>query len=731
MNLINKVTSFLPGKSQEQVEYFFALDIGSERLKICLWIVSGDKLKILNIASEKYSSNDEIVEVTDKLLDQALGDLQFEPEKLLFGVPESWLVDDNLKEPYLALLRNIVKSLELKPMAYVSSSHAICHFLEKNDGAPPTAILAGIGENNVSVTIVRGGKIDGTRVSKRSDNLGEDIEKILLSFSEVEVLPARMLLFDLAEGDLDKHKNSLSSYPWMNRLSFLHLPKIGILEKDIEIKSVALAGGVELNPEIKYQSSEVTTPKHSALTPLPQEQKEIKHVEERSEDLGFVTGDITDEPTVNSPLRREASQQSTVSVADENLEDLDSEEKDVPVATSATLQQREESKIQEWEGTISKRLPFLKFLIPILIIFAVVAGYIFLPQAKVTIFIEPRILEKDTQVTADPKAKSVDEAKKVIPGQITETQVSGSDKISATGTKKVGESAKGTVVITNKTNSPKSFSKGTIFSGPDDLKFTLDSAVTVASQSATEDGISFGKVNGDVTADEIGADSNIQSGTQLTLSGVSSSDFSAKAEGNFSGGTSKDVTVVSDSDQKKLLASLAEKLKTEAQEKLQSKLPGKKILEEALSEEIVKKSFNKDINDQAGEFSLNLTINFKGTAYSDEDLKSIVSKLVETNVPEGFELKLSDTETQADVSRVDKDGKLIFLARFRAKLMPKLDEGEIRRKIKGKTPQEVADILKSYENVLGSEIKITPSLPAKIARLPLLDRNIKIEVSLK
>ena len=63
--------------------------------------------------------------------------------------------------------------------------------------------------------------------------------------------------------------------------------------------------------------------------------------------------------------------------------------------------------------------------------------------------------------------------------------------------------------------------------------------------------------------------------------------------------------------------------------------------------------------------------------------------------------------------------------------MPKLDEGKILAQIKGKTPEAAAQILKTYENVLGSEIKINPSLPAKIARLPFLDKNIKIEVSLK
>ena len=63
--------------------------------------------------------------------------------------------------------------------------------------------------------------------------------------------------------------------------------------------------------------------------------------------------------------------------------------------------------------------------------------------------------------------------------------------------------------------------------------------------------------------------------------------------------------------------------------------------------------------------------------------------------------------------------------------MPKINESEIKKKLAGKTPKAAADILKSYENVLGSEIKLTPPIPAQLARLPILERNIKIEVSLK
>ncbi|MBI4036437.1 hypothetical protein HY386_00990 [Candidatus Daviesbacteria bacterium] len=711
MSLLEKLTNFLPfTKTKQQAKHFFALNIGPEKVKAALWSIEDKNLQVVNPVFTKYSSADELLQVADHLLDQTLGDLNVEPEKILFGVPDSWLLDDELKEPYLKLLRNIVKELSLKPMAYVATSHALAHFLESLEGAPTTAILVGIEESFLSITVVRAGKIDGTKLIKRGDNLGEEIEKALLSFTEVEVLPSKILLYGL-EG-LDKHKSNLLAFPWMSKLSFLHFPKIETLEEDVELTATALAGAVELQGDVKYSpsSSMVTITPQKKLSVMEEEEAEERKPPTKTQnETGFVTGDITKVPEKEEP---EEEKPPMIVAEDELLEQPHHARFKLPFLKLSYLRGK-------------NKLLILPAAILILTIF-----YLLFSQAKVTVFVEPRVLERDSQVTADPNVKTVDEANKIIPGQFTEVQVAGSDKLAATGRKEVGDPAKGTVVIYNKTDSAKTFSSGTALTGSGGLKFTLNSTVNVASQSAIEGGISFGKATTGVTAVLIGADGNISSGTELSLASFSSSQYSAKAEGNFSGGNSKEVTVVTDSDQKKLLASLAAALRKKAQEELQKSLEGKKILEEALSEDIIKKSYSKNINDQASEFSLSLTIKYKGIAYSEPDLKLIVSKLIETNVPADFELNLAETETQADVSKLEKD-KLIFLARFKAKLMPKLDIAKIKSQLRGKTPQEVAAILKSYENVLGSDIKLNPSLPAPIARLPLLDRNIHIEVSLK
>lgn len=749
LDKLSVLTSF--GKKVEVPEYFFALNITSEKLTAALWNLDGKQLKILDEASDDYSSLDDITHIADKLLDAVVGAREVDVTKILFGVPSSWLLEENLKEEYLKILRGLVKELELTPMAYVESSRALGHFLEKKEGVPVTAILVGFEMHHLAVTVLRAGKLDGTKVVARGENIGAAIEKALLNFTNVETLPSKILIYGPKLSGL---KDDLLSYSWMSKLSFLHYPKIETLPEDTEAKSICLAGASEINQDayiVEYQKSHDNekiglVTKEEKTKPIKQYLEEDLKEDEQSS--GFIVGDVSVSKTKEIESDQE-SEKGEIEADEDNLsEDVSLEEEGLAVPEDANLVESddfekdlaapspvldEKPKLKfSLKKYLPKKLKHISILAVVIGVFAILlVTYLLLPKADIKIFVEPKVVEKDTQVTADPNQKTVNEDDKIIPGKLVETEVSGSKKDTASGKKQIGDPAKGTVLIYNKTFDSKTISKGTILTSSNGLKFSLDVSVNIASASSTDSGITYGKENRTVTALAVGADSNLSSGSELTVGNFANSQVSAKAEGNFSGGTSKEVTVVSETDQKRLLASLSSDLRKQAQQKLQEKLPTMKILEEALAEEIIKKSFNKNINDQATEFSLNLTTKYKGTAFEEKDLKLIVSKLVNTQVPEGFQLNLEDTETQADVSKLEKDGKLIFLARFKAKLLPKIDTEKVIKQIKGKSLNDAIETIKRMENVLGSEIIISPSLPPLLQRLPLLSKNIKIEVGLK
>ena len=714
----------------------------------------GNQIDILGQKTYVYNGTDDLLEKTHLALDDSLGALEIEPEKVLFGVPESWNMDDNLKEPYLKLLNKMLKEYDLSPLAYVTTTNSLAYLLQKQEGSPPTTILLGLGDF-LEVTLVKGGKIIGNKISKRTDILFEDIEGILEQFTEVEVLPSKILLYSTkASEDLSKIQNDLMSYPWMAKLSFLHFPKIEILADDVLYQSVIFAGASELYPEVDLKHNfslyQPVTPIFSSKSPHVQG---FHSMESDSEtDFGFVKGDIKKRLEKNDRNKEEeftTKPRKLRKLSSEEEEDLEDDNLISPQLPDLLHKQSKKynklfllltSMISHlnFSKKLSLRGPLLSKLLTAVIIIGILGvGYYFLFKANVNVLIEPKILEKETRVTADPKVNQIDEENKIIPGAIIETTVTGSDKGVATGTKQIGDSAKGTVIIRNKTDAAISISKGTTLTSVSGLKFTLDQSVQIASSSSTTtpegENTTWGKTDPvGITADAIGPESNLTGGTEMSVGKYSKDQVIGSVDSALSGGTSKDVTVITSDDQKKLQAKLTDTLRQKAEEDLkgQSK-DGKKVIADALVVADGKYTFSKQVNDTASDFTLNATIRFKGTSYLDSDLRTIVSKLVIVDVPSNYQMNLQDAETQAEVAKVEKDGRLIFNAKFTAKLLPQFNLEDIKQQIKGKSIIDASNKLKELENVVGSEIILTPSLPGPFARLPFFTNNIVVNVSPK
>lgn len=748
MNLLDYLPNNPFSKKPEDREYFFALNISTDKVVGSVWGIEGKKIRVINSSTHKLKrsldeetgkNEEDLIEAANYALDDALADFIPEPDKILFGVPDSWLQDEELKSDKLSLLKKMVKELGVVPMAYVSTTHAICHLLQKQQGVPVSAILVEVSDP-LTISVISSGKIISSKIQKRSENIPQDIEKALMSVSGVEVLPSKLIIY--GEDNLNKYKEELLSYSWMSsELPFLHLPKVDTLDNDLALSAVCFAGAIEIKPDINFSSNDLVlaNAKDGNRKPLTHPVTEDKNHRNLSS-IGFVSGDIAEQEDLLQDQDDIVMNQPTQGGTHPN---------EVPFNTNGlghngsfldklkSYMMIPFKSISQSEHASNPVIALLtnKFVfLPIIFLIILIGVFVFLPKANITVFIDLRTLEKDAQVIADPAVTEVNESQKLIPAKIVETDQNGSSKGTATGKKKVGDAAKGQVVFYNATSNPIKLAKGTTLTLSDkNLKFTLDEEVASISAKPANASASPSKssvVN--VTAVEIGPDGNIPAGTDLNVSNFDAKELVAKVENALSGGVSKDVTVVTADDQKRLLASLTSDLRKKARDDIQGKLePGMKILEEALTENIVRQSYSKQVGDQASDFTLNLTVRMKGTAYNENDLKMIVSKLVETNVPDGYTLDLSNTETQADVGKVEKDGRLVFNAKFRAKLMPKVNVDNLKKELTFKTPEQVAERVRQIENVIGSNVEISPSLPAFLQRTPVLSKNISLEVTAK
>lgn len=779
MNLVDKITAQFPfNKPSVTPEYFFALNIGLSEVTASVWQILEGRLEILSQVVLDYRGTEEFVEKAYRALDKALGALEIEPQKVLFGIPDAWSQDEDLKEPYLKLLRQLLKAADLAPMAYVLTTNAISFFLQKQEGTPPTVIILGVGDY-LEATLIRGGKIIENRAVEHKGELFDDIEKTLGHFHDSEVLPSKILLYAMKDGiDLSKTRDQLMSFPWMQKLSFLHFPKIEILDEGIPSQAIIAAAAAEISPAVDL--------KHSFAAPvLSTSEKHLVHeadapFADQNDDLGFVKGDIKASGSVEPeesdildpgpPVRQHTDTQISSDLSESDLEDDNLVSPEMPEEVYAPIRRSVSNleagvgrEVQEIESAIGlpvaagrvekllaqvrKKLPLSKLIsgkftgkaiLGVVILAGLVGAYLYFAKATVTIYVEPQNLEKDAQVIADPSATSIDEANKIIPGTVVETSVTGTGSTTASGQKQIGDPAKGNVVVYNLTSSQVSLPSGTTLTSGSGLKFTLDSSVQIASQSSTV-GADYTEITTPgksdpvgVTAVAIGPGSNLAAASELSVSDYNKSQVVARVSDALSGGTSKTVTVVTADDQKKLKAQVLDNLKQKAATDLQGKITGgKKIIADALQAVDGQYTYSKKVGDQASDFSLNATVQFKGVAYSDADLQTIVSQLVATQVPSGYTLDLSSADTQADVVNIDPSGKLIFGAKFKANLIPKLDENALKKQMTGKSIANMVSQLQGMNGILSSEIKISPSILAPIGRLPFLARNITIVVTSK
>src|SRR5258708_6038540 len=158
---------------------------------------------------------------------------------------------------------------------------------------------------------------------------------------------------------------------------------------------------------------------------------------------------------------------------------------------------------------------------------AVLAGTVFiaaqqLMKAQIDLELNTKVVSKDVALTLDPNVPQSDPQKLVLKAETVTKDETGQKNTNTTGTKLIGDKAKGKVTIFNLTSNAKTFSAGTAVTNGT-LKFILDQTVTVASASTSQDSSTNAivtnpsTVDASVTAAQIRPDSNLAKGSDFTI----------------------------------------------------------------------------------------------------------------------------------------------------------------------------------------------------------------------
>lgn len=719
-----EIASFL-GKlkgNKEEPKKFLALELTDEIVQAAVWHVVEGKTELVTLGPPvewdgDEKSESELVSAVDATISGAIEGLVTEPNEVVFGVASDWTTSDGLEPSKLALIKKICTELELKALGFVIIIDSVLRFLKLEEGTPATAIMIQVFQSTLSVSLVKLGQITQAVSVERGLNIVEAVETAFSELKLDEPLPSRILVFNSMH-NLDTIVQDLISHDWQSKYKFLHLPIVAALAKDVAIRSVSVAGGAEVAKSIGFTILESPPPAAKAPPPAPtvpvEEVEEISEVEEEvvAADFGFTSTMPPAPPATSS----------------------------APAPVKPTL-----PKVK----LPTLRLPHLKlprfslpalpgtkyFYLALAALIILIVSYFtlswFLPRATVQILVNPMPLVESLSLSLDTGVSEVDVEGRIVPAQLIEHQVSGEESAATTGKKTIGDPAKGEVTIYNRTSLVKTFTKGTTLNSSS-LKFTLDEDVVVASKSAGADYVDVpGRAKAKITAAAIGTDSNLKADSEFTIASFSKDTYVARNESSLSGGSSKEVQVVSKDDEKNLTASLKEKLVEQARSELGASSTGDTgiyILDSGV--ELGTATLSTAVGQEANEVILSLDLSIRALEYQLGDIETLVSTAITEKIPPGFQRTTTRPTIELRESSSEGEELIETEATVNVELVPVIDIPTLQNELRGAKVDNLGSLLSKIPGLASTEATISPSwLSTRLKRLPRNPSRITILMS--
>lgn len=698
-------------KTPQREEAYLSLVLQAGAVQAAVWTLSsGKKARIGEAAHERVESDpsgrlgasswDKRLEACDraiaKIAQKALRD---DFEKVVLGLPAYYLTpDDDIHEDCRGHIKTLTSELELTPIGFVPIHQAIVHHIKEEEGVPPSVILLEVGPQNTTVIVYKVGAIVG-REQIANDDIVPQLERTLKGLKELEVLPSRVLLYGSDETAIEAYKRDLLKHPWPTRANFLHYPKIELLPTLALAGAVSLAGASELAGQVGEAATSVIPAK-----PAPAEAGEPESREKEEEPA--VDQNVVEVPPETLGFRRDV--------------DVLEKPQEVTPPTPLLKQEGEKGKGEEIRETLTRfisgvklprvravALPKTGLFVLFVVVFLIGAGwwltYWVLPKASITILQLPHVLSESSSMTVNPTATVVDAATKTVPGRKQEKTVSGEKTTAVTGQKDIGDPARGTVTVYNKSPTSKQLKKGAVLTAGS-LSFTLDSDVSIASASESVGSITFGKANAAITAAKLGSQSNLPASTEFSLKDTSTSVIAGRNDAALTGGTSKVVRVVSRADQSALVDALTGELIDKAKGELEASVGGaERLIDETIKTTVTNKKFDQELDQESNELHGSITVTITGISYSENDIASLFADLVAAKVPAGYTLREGGAHVKAFQVKVQKDGSITLTIEYQGQALPTFDTAAIGSGLAGKTFAQAQEDIKTVSGVGGVE----------------------------
>ncbi len=615
------------------------------------------------VEKEKFIYSDgwkNIVQDVDDLLARMEQKLKNQFTDTIFFV-YSHFVDEktnDIKKPYLMQIKELVKSLELRALGYIECNEAVVAFLEKREEMPLTAIIAELDKTQISVFVYKGGHVIHKKILERTHNLIDDLLKSFEPLKGKVFLPTRIILYN--SQDLDDESTKILTHRWSEDY-FVQIPRVEVI-KDEEV----VAGLMNIfQNQINDREVGVTVEETVPAT------KEV---------MGFVVGEDVEE----------------------RVEDIKTE---VNVKDKIAQLIPKNIHLQLPSLKISGKIPLIIGLV--IILSALFADQYFLHKAQLKLLLPSQSINKSLSID--------------IPVRIATLSADVINSIVTTGSKEIGDPARGSVIIRNFSNQDKLFSQGTVISA-NGISFTLDSDVKVASASLSPDGSSMlsGAGNVKVTATTIGPEGNLDKGTRFTIEGLSNTTYFAVSDSSFSGGTKKEAQTVAEKD--------TENLKTMALKQAPIPQTRDSLIPSLTKTSLENLVFSKEIGEEAISISLKAKVDSTYYLYDKDEMLDKLSSLIKPEIQSNYSVDKRYINYHIVNAKISGSTATVKID-LNAKAMQNINTNEVINMIKGKSQSSVGTLLKNNYQIRGYEINVKEPLPFLNNYLPIFSKNITLTVS--
>ncbi|HET9411967.1 MAG TPA: hypothetical protein VFO38_03905 [Candidatus Saccharimonadales bacterium] len=346
----------------------------------------------------------------------------------------------------------------------------------------------------------------------------------------------------------------------------------------------------------------------------------------------------------------------------------------------------------------------------VLLVLFLVWALVFAPRATVTIKAKTTNVSIDRALKLNPAAAQSDTTALVLKPNVQQLKKAVATEFTATGSKDVGDKAKGTITVTNGNSSDSvTVPAGTIFVGTSGHKFSSNAATTVPGAKVVPPAvIQPGSASVAVTAVDIGPEYNVAS-QNYTVQGYSALGATGEA---MAGGTKQTVTVVSQDDVEKAKQQLgSQNLEANKSELKKQFNDDTQVIDESFTSEQAAPSVSPAVGEQAKSGKLTVETTYTLVGLSRADIRSILTSAVnEVLKDKADQQTYSLGDNSVVFQNFQKADKGTFTARLSTtgQIGPKIDTGSLAKQLEGKRFGEIQAIVNQIPGVNSVDINFSP-----------------------